>query len=154
MISASLAAAGFAPGPGSPELNRARRSGYALLRMVRRCNRMKFWDLLTIPRAQKSQVLETMRDQRSELLAAAHDQLQGEKVTRADILVAIDGLHQVVTSMNTMFAMGKVTDQDCLEDSWALDRYACAALLPRLAAELDLFWAQLRKNSERKGVEE
>jgi hypothetical protein len=88
------------------------------------------------------------------LIKDARDQLHGERVTRADILSAVDALHQVVTSMNTMFAIGRVRDQDELGDSWALDRYRCSALLPTLAEQLDFFWVQLRKNGERKGVDE
>jgi hypothetical protein len=43
----------------------------------------------------------------------------------------MDILHEVVTSMNTMFAAGRVVGLDEPEESWTMDRYTCAALLRR-----------------------
>jgi hypothetical protein len=148
IILTSLKTAGFGPEPGSSELHRARRGVLTLWRTVRWLNRMQFWESLTSPRAQKSRAPEAIPEQRSELLATAHEFLQGESATRADILAAMDALHEVVVSMTTIFATGRVVGMDEPEGEWAIDRYTCAALLPAMAEQLNSFWVQLRKNRD------
>jgi hypothetical protein len=143
IVLTSLKTAGFGPEPGSPELRQASRGVLTLLRTMRRVNRMPFWEFLTIPPAQKSWVPETIQEQRSEQLATAREHLQGAAATRADILAAMDILHEVVGSMTTIFATGRVAGMDEPEESWAIDRYTCAALLPKLEERLRHFWLQL-----------
>jgi hypothetical protein len=152
IVLTGLKTAGFGPEPGSPELRQASRGVLTLLRTMRRVNRMPFWESLTIPPAQKSCVPETIQEQRSEQLATAREHLQGGAATRADILAAMDILHEVVTSMNTMFAAGRVVGMDEPEESWALDRYRCGALLPALTEQLNNFWAQLHKTTDHQSL--
>ena len=130
-----LKTAGFGPEPGSPELRQAQRGVLTLLRTVRRLNRMPFWESLTIPRAPKSWVPKT----------------KGGGATREDILSALDALHEVVANMNAIFATGRVVEMDEPEESWALDRYACGALLPTLVEQLNNFWVQLRTATDHQG---
>lgn len=139
----SLKTAGLVPEPGSPELCQARRGVLTLLRTVRRLNRMEFWESLKIPRAMKSWVPQTIQEQRSELLGTGREHLQGGGATRADILAAMDVLHEVVANMSSLFAAGRVVGMDEPEESWTMDRYACAALLPTLEERLRHFWLQL-----------
>lgn len=72
--------------------------------------------------------------------------------SRADVLTAMDTMHEVVASMNAIFTLGKVRTDDELDDSWNLDRYTCAAVLPSLATALDNFWTQLLASPSRKVV--
>jgi hypothetical protein len=145
IVLTSLTTAGFGPEPGSRELRHAQGGVLTLLRTVRQLNRMSFWESLTIPRAPRSWVPETIKEQRSELLATARENLVGSAATRADIVAAMDGLHEVVANMNTIFAAGRVVGMDEPEESWAIGRYTCAALLPALAEQLNNFWVRLRK---------
>jgi hypothetical protein len=152
MVLTCLKTAGFGPEPGSSELHRARRGVLTLWSTARRVNRMAFWEALTIPRAPKSWTTGAVREQRSELLATAREHLQGGGATRGDIMAAMDALHEVVANMNTIFATGRVVGMDEPEESWALDRYTCAALLPALAEQLNSFWIQLRTATDHQGV--
>jgi hypothetical protein len=145
IILASLKMTGLGSEPGSLELRTARRGMSALLRTARQLNRMKFWDSLAIPRTQQSRMREATHEQRSELLSIAREHLQGDGATRADVLAAMDVLHEVVANMNTIFAAGRVVGMDEPDESWATDRFICAALLPALAEQLNNFWVQLHE---------
>jgi len=46
--------------------------------------------------------------------------------------------------MSTSFATGRVRAGEEVDDSWTLDRYTCAVLLPTLAERLNNFWTELR----------
>ena len=143
LVLTNLKTAGLGPEPGSPTLHRARRGVLTVLRAARRLNGMPFWKSITIPRAQKSRTPETAQEHRAEMLETAREHLHGGGATRADILAAMDALHEVVVSMTTIFAAGRVVGMDEPEESWALDRYTCAALLPTLEERLRHFWLQL-----------
>jgi hypothetical protein len=64
----------------------------------------------------------------------------------------MDGLHEVVMSMNTMFVAGRVVGMDEPEESWAIDRYKCAGLLPVLVEQLNNFWIQLHRITDHQGL--
>ncbi len=141
-----LKAAGFEEDPGSTELSKAKRCAFTLLRCVRELNRMAFWKSLTLPRLRKSESSETIQNYRTEVLMNAREDLQGGHATRAGILAAMDAVHEVVAGMSTSFATGRVRAGEEMDDSWNLDRYTCASLLPALAEQLNSFWIQLRKD--------
>ena len=140
---AGLVAAGPGAERGSVELDRPRRATASLMRTVQGLNEAAFWPSVTVPRANRSQTAEMLQDERSELLHVAREHLVGSDVTRAEIVGAIDTLHEVVTAMNNMFTVGKIKGQDEPEESWMMDRYTCAALLPLLEERLRHFWLQL-----------
>lgn len=150
MILTCVKAAGFESGAGSHELHEARRGVSTLWRLVRDLNRMDFWKSLTVPRSQKSRAPEAIQEQLANMLETAH--LDVGDVTRGEVLAAMDALHEVVIWMNTMFAAGRVRAEEELDESWTLDRYTCAALLPVLAEVLASFWAELRTGSGQRGV--
>jgi hypothetical protein len=133
------------PASGSLALRKARHYVLVLLRRARQMNGMTFWKFLVLSKSQRK--VGNTQDHHSELLMIARDNLQGGPASRADILAAMDVLHEVVASMNTLFVAGKVRNEDELDESWNLDRYTCAALLPRLAEALDNFWPQLGLSS-------
>jgi len=151
MVLTSLKTAGHGPEPGSHALHPARRGVLTLLHEARRVNRMPFWEYVTIPRVPKSWAPEVAQEHRAEMLGTAREHLHGGGVTRADILAAMDALHEVVVSMTTIFGAARVVGMDEPDESWVLDRYTCATLLPTLAEQLNKFWVQLRTATDHKG---
>lgn len=114
---------------------------------------MELWKSLRIPRAQKLRVRETIPEHRAVVLEDAREGTRDETSARANVVAAMDALHEVVTSMNTMFAVGRITDPEGPRESWALDRYTCAALLPTFAEQLDKFWVRLRETTDQKSID-
>lgn len=145
IVKTNLIAAGVGAKRRSRELDRARRAAKALVGVVQALNRAGFWASLTVTRENRPQTAEMIREERSELLQDAREQLVESEVTRAEIVGVIDTLHEVVLSMNTHFSVAGVAGQDEPDDTWALDRFTCAALLPVVAQGLDNFWEGLRR---------
>jgi hypothetical protein len=136
-----LQVVGFDAESGSHALNKARHYVLVLLRHVRQINRMAFWKFLVLPKSEAK--LGNIQDYHSELLMIARDSLRGGSASRADILAAMDTLHEAVVSMTAIFGAARVVGMDEPEESWAMDRYTCAALLPTLEERLRHFWLQL-----------
>ena len=78
------------------------------------------------------------------MLETAREQLRGSGATRANIIGAMDGLHEAVSGMNVMFAIGKMNGP--MDEEWELDRSTGAYALPALTQGLGQFWMQLREH--------
>lgn len=130
------------------EPGHARHAVLDLMRTTRDLNRLHLWKALDVPKSVTSQPLDSVLDQRREMLIEASDNFRSSHGERGDILVAVDAMHEVVASMLAMFVDGKVRPGQ-EPDSWEQERYMCAALLPALAEQLEIFWIKLRERKEK-----
>jgi hypothetical protein len=79
------------------------------------------------------------------------DHVRDDFSTRDDIVGGMYALHEVVASMHQMFAAGR--DMTIEEDTWLLDRYRCAALLPTFVKQFQRFWRELQENIDQKDAD-
>lgn len=144
MLLACFRKGGFGAASESFEFDEAKRALIALLRCAKRLNEMKLWQWLRISRTKMDVVRITSYEQRNEALGDLAADLRDVFGTRGDIVGGLYALHEVVASMQQMFAVGRAMKLE--EDTWLLERYTCAALLPTFVEQFQRFWRELQEN--------